>query len=171
MRKEGTFSNYHRKSTNLLTVSGCSIFVAAALEIEPRALGMLSKHCPTELQAGYTRPVTTSNGKGKQHGVQGPARHRGGYAFHRGELCSKCIPEIRPFRDRATIPPPRRGRSGPQMNTPSPHKAREHGRVSTHVTVPSLGGSPRTLSHCPVHSNHGSYRIPPRARVQNGTSI
>lgn len=26
---------------------------------------MLSKHCPTELQAGYTRPVTISNGKGK----------------------------------------------------------------------------------------------------------
>lgn len=85
-------------------VSGCGIFVAAALEIEPRALGMLSKHCPTELQAGYTRPVTISNGKGEQHGVQSHARHRGGYASHRGELCSKCIPEIRPFPDHATLP-------------------------------------------------------------------
>lgn len=105
-RLEGTFSNYHRKSTNLLTVSGCDIFVAAALEIEPSALGMLSKHCPTELQAGYTRPITISNGKWKQHGVQTPARHRGGYAFLRGELCSKCIPEIRPLPDRATLPLP-----------------------------------------------------------------
>lgn len=70
-------------------VSGCGIFVAAALEFEPRALGMLSKHCPTELQAGSTRPVTISNGKGKQHGVQSPTPR---------------IPEIRPFPDRATLP-------------------------------------------------------------------
>lgn len=53
------------KSTTLLTVSGSGIFVAEALEIEPRALGTFSKHRPTELQAGYTRPVTYFKCKGE----------------------------------------------------------------------------------------------------------